>query len=178
MANQDTSSADARAHEIVTRSGTRLHVRPARADDKQALGEFFRHVSREDLRFRFLSAVREVGEERLVEMTNVDHVRTEDFLAFGDDGQTIVAAAMLAADPSLQRAEVAISVRAELKGRGIGWSLLDFVSNEAKARGIKVLESVESRENHAAIQLEREIGFTAEACPGDPTLVIVRRRLN
>lgn len=173
-----TTAATKTYRDLATRSGVRLHVRPAGPADKPALAEFFRNVSREDLRFRFLSAVREVGDERLVEMTEVDHVRTDDFLAFGDDGQTVLAAAMLAANPSLERAEVAISVRADLKGRGIGWSLLEFVSDEAKARGIKVLESVESRENQAAIQLEREMGFIAEPAAGDPTLMVVRKKLN
>ena len=56
----------------------------------------------------------------------VDHDRTEDFLAF--DGDTLIATAMLAADPEMERAEVAISIRADYKHRGIGWALLDHVA--------------------------------------------------
>lgn len=170
-----TSSSWSRT--LTTRSGFCFYVRPATPADEPALGELFRHVSREDMRFRFLSAVREVGRDRLVEMTAVDHDRTEDFLAFDDDGRTLVASAMLALDTTRERAEVAIAVREDFKGRGIGWTLLEHVARYAEARGVKVLESVESRENHAAIELEREVGFTVEACPGDATLVIVRREI-
>lgn len=163
--------------ELTTRSGLRFHVRPASPDDEAALADFFPHVSREDMRFRFLSAVREVGHQRLVEMTAVDHDRTEDFLAFDEDGRTIIATAMLALDAKRERAEVAIAIREDWKGRGIGWTLLAQVTRYAEARGVQVLESVESRANSAAINLEREMGFSVESCPGDSTLVIVRRQL-
>lgn len=161
--------------ELTTRSGFRFQVRPACPSDESALGEFFRHVSRDDMRFRFLSAVREVGPERLAEMTQVDHDRTEDFLAL--DGTTVIASAMLAVSPDRERGEVAIAIREDLKGRGIGWTLLEHVARYAQARGIKTIESIESRENHAAINLEREMGFVSTACPDDPTLAILQRKL-
>jgi ribosomal protein S18 acetylase RimI-like enzyme len=84
---------------------------------------------------------------------------------------------MVAADPDLERAEVAIAVSAESKHRGIGWTLLDHVAQYAAARGIGTLESIESRDNREAIGLEREMGFTMMPCPGDATLVLLRKRL-
>ena len=172
----DISAPGGAIDRIETRSGLRLDVRSAEPADKEALRRFFQAVSPEDRRFRFLSAVREVRDEQLVWMTTVDHVRTDDFLALDDAGQ-IVAAAMLAAEPGLARAEVAISVRADRRGQGIGWSLLDYVARKAQARGIKRLESVESRENHAAIELQREMGFSCRTHPDDATLMIVSRDL-
>ena len=168
-----TSGGDA-----TTRSGFRFHIRPASPDDEPALAEFFTHVSRDDLRFRFLSAVREVGHERLAAMTAVDHDRTEDFLAIDPDGGAIIATAMLAADPKRERAEVAIAIREDFKRRGVSWTLLEHVTRYAGQQGFKVLESIESRDNRAAIELEREMGFSVESVPGDATLVIVRRALD
>lgn len=163
--------------ELRTRSGFRFHVRPAEPDDEKALADFFTHVTPDDLRFRFLSAVREVGGDFLRRLANVDHDRTEDYLAFAEDG-TLIATAMLAADEDRARAEVAISVRADHKGRGIGWTLLDHVSRCAAAKGIGTLESIEDRANREAISLEKEMGFTARALPGDSTLLLVSKRLN
>jgi len=40
-----------------------------------------------------------------------------------------------------------------------------------------VLESLESAANEPAISLEREMGFVARECSGDPTLRIVRKTL-
>jgi acetyltransferase len=73
--------------------------------------------------------------------------------------------------------EVAISIDSRFKARGIGWALLAHVTRYAKAHGLKRLQSIESRENHAAIDLEREMGFTRKPYPDDPTLVLVEAQL-
>jgi len=166
------------SRDLTTRTGLVLHVRPVRPDDEAALAKFFEHVTPDDLRFRFLAGVHKVSHDRLVAMTHVDHRQTENFLAFAKDGKTIVATAMLACDDALEKGEVAISVRAEDKHKGVGWELLRHIGRFAEAKGLKTLESVESRENHEAIELEREQGFVAEAYPGDATLVLIRKRLH
>jgi Sortase and related acyltransferases len=165
------------SRDLTTHAGLKLHVRPARPEDEASLAEFFKHVTPEDLRFRFLAGVREVSHEQLLAMTRVDHRRTENFLAFGEDGKTVIATAMLACDAALNKGEVAISVRAEYKHKGVGWELLRLVCRYAEAKGVKILESLESRQNHEAIELEREQGFVAEAYPDDPTLVLIRKHL-
>ena len=164
--------------ELVTRSGVRLQVRPAGPGDEPLLAEFFRHVSPEDLRFRFLAGIREVSHERLLAMTRVDHETTENFLAFADGGDKVVATAMIARDGSGRKAEVAISVRADYKQKGVAWELLRYVSRYASERGIRVLESIESRENHEAVELEREQGFIATTFEEDPTLMLIRKELS
>ncbi|WP_293881562.1 GNAT family N-acetyltransferase [Sphingomonas sp.] len=163
---------------LTTRTGFRFHVRPARPADEGTLAEFFTHVTRDDLRFRFLTGLNEVGHDRIAALATVDHKQTENFLAFDEHGSTMIATAMLACDPALDRGEVAISIRNDYKHRGISWELLAHIARFAEAKGVKTLESIESRENHAAIELEREMGFTAEPYPGDPTLILVRRTLD
>jgi acetyltransferase len=163
------------AADLATRSGLKLHVRPVRPDDEPALGEMFSHVSPEDLRFRFLTGIREVGHERLVPMTQVDYRRTINFLAF--DGDLLIASAMLASDPDRIRAELAVTVRADYRGKGVSWTLVEHVMRYAEAEGIQVVESIESSDNHPALALEREAGFTTIPAPDCPTEVTVRRRV-
>ncbi|AMK22993.1 GNAT family N-acetyltransferase [Sphingobium sp. TKS] len=165
------------AFECETRTGLRLSVRPAGPGDISILDELFHHVSQEDLRFRFLSGINEVKPEQLRAMTAIDHGNPESFIAFDAANGKAVATAMLALDAEGKRGEVAISVDADYKRRGIGWTLLSFVAEHARQRGVQVIESLESRANHEAIEVERDVGFTVEECPGDPTLVIVRRTL-
>ena len=166
--------------ELGTRAGTRLRVRPAAPEDAPALKQFFARLTPSDLRFRFLSALPRPGESVLDMLVAVDHVRTEDYLAFADvDGRSeLVASAMLAADAAMDRAEVAIAVRPDFRAHGLGWTLLDFVAREAAAKGIRSLESIECRGNVAAISLEREMGFTVTDYPGDATLALVRKTLS
>lgn len=173
---RSVESAERWSGELTTRTGFRFHVRPARPEDEQALADFFAHVTPEDLRFRFLTAVREVGHDRLAAMTQIDHERTENFLALDDGGQ-ILATGMLAADPEMERGEVAISIRSDHKLRGISWTLLEHITGYAMHRGQKVIESIESRANEAAIALEREMGFRADPIAGDPTLIHLQKAL-
>jgi acetyltransferase len=161
---------------LATRGGVALHVRPVRPDDEPALADFFRHVSSEDLAFRFLTGLSDVGAERLIAMTQIDYRRTMHFLAFGDDGM-LIASALLASDPDHVRAELAISVRSDFKQKGVSWTLMQHVLRYAEAEGIGAVESVESSSNRAALALEREAGF--EVVPGsDHHEVTVRRSIS
>ncbi len=158
---------------MTTRTGFEFHVRPVAPSDEEALAEFFNHVTRDDLRFRFLSPIPEVGRELLSYLINVDHDHKEDFLALDIDDKTIIASAMIGANEDKSVAEVAIVVRSDYKHRGMSWTFLEYVISEARRSGIKKLQSIESRENHAAIELEREMGFTAKSYPGDATLMLL-----
>jgi N-acetylglutamate synthase-like GNAT family acetyltransferase len=165
------------SRDLTTRGGLDVHIRPAKPEDEVALGAFFEGVTQEDMRFRFLTALKTVSHERLVSMTNVDHRQTENFLAFAKDRPEIIASAMLACTPDMTKGEVAIAILPEFKHKGLSWELLAHVAHFAEAKGVKTLESIESREHHAAIELERDMGFTAISYPGDATLILVQRQL-
>jgi GNAT superfamily N-acetyltransferase len=160
---------------IETRTGLRLAVRAVRENDGQALASFFAAVSDDDRRFRFLSVAPAVNRGQLQDMTHCDHHHSETFLATDPGDGRIVAAATLAADEPRALAEVAISVRADQRGQGIGWSMLLHVAEQARRWGVGRLQAIESRANHAAISLEREQGFTARPVEGDASLVILEK---
>lgn len=161
--------------DLTTRSGVALHIRPVVPEDESLLAELFADMSAEDLRFRFLTGLRSVGRDRLVPMCQVDYSRTINFLAFVDG--RIVASAMLVADPDHVRAELAVAVRNGFKGKGVSWTLVEHVMRFAAAEGIRTVESIESQENHAALTLERELGFVAVSSGDSPSERIVRREL-
>ncbi|PCD02155.1 hypothetical protein COC42_11845 [Sphingomonas spermidinifaciens] len=161
--------------DVTTRSDVALHIRPVRPDDEAVLAAMFAAVSAEDLRFRFLSGVSRVGHDRLVPMTQVDYRRTINFLAFA--GEQLVASATLASDPDGERAELALAVRSDFKGKGVSWTLVDHVMRYARAKKIETIESVESLDNHAAIALEREAGFEIAPHGDCGCEVLVRRRV-
>lgn len=161
---------------LVTREGVRLYVRPAHGDDEAALATFFSRVTPEDLRFRFLTGVREVGHDRLVAMANANDDRTESLVALDGKGD-VIATAMLVGDETGERAEAAIVVRGDRKGQGIGWTLLDYLLCHARRRGYAAVESIEDRANHDAIELECQMGFEVLPIPGETALVRIRRAL-
>ncbi|OCC22451.1 GCN5 family acetyltransferase [Croceicoccus estronivorus] len=161
--------------ELATRSGVTLEVRPATEADEAALTALFDNVSDEDRRFRFFTAGEHVSHEQLAPLIHVDHFTSESFLAFDKAGGALVASALLACDSKLDTGEIAVSIRSDYKGKGVGWALLDFLGQEAQRRGVRRVIAIESRDNHAAIELEREKGFVPEEFDGDPTLVILSK---
>ncbi|MHA6720282.1 N-acetyltransferase family protein [Sphingomonas sp. RS6] len=161
--------------QLPTRSGLTIEVRSVRDSDRDQLSALFDRVSAEDRRFRFFTASPGLRPDQAEALVAVDHWRTESYLAFAPEGE-LVASGVLACDQAMETAEVAISIRSDRKGQGIGWSLLRFIADEARRRGVKALVSIESRENHQAIELEREMGFVARAVDGDPSVVMLEIR--
>ena len=163
--------------ELTTNSGFSFQVRSADESDEGVLAEFFTHVTPDDLRFRFLSAVQKVGHAQLAVLTHVDHRSVENFLALDMVTGCLLASAMLAIDDDLGKAEVAIVIRSDFKNRGIGWSLLEHAAERAAGMGVKTLQAIESQDNRSAIAVERDMGFTSRAFPGDFTLTILEKSL-
>ncbi len=161
---------------LTTRHGFRFDVRPVTADDGPIFEEFFTHVTQADLRFRFLTGMNKVGHDRIAALTLVDHQLTENFVAFPEGESVMIATGMLACDAALDTGEVAIVIRDDYKRRGISWELLAYIARFADRKGVKSLQSIESRANHAAIELEREMGFKASEFPGDATLILLSRK--
>lgn len=163
---------------LTTRSGLVLEVRPIHPDDEFLLAQFFEHVSPEDLRFRFLTAMPHPSAEQIAAMVQVDHWGSEHLLAFDAENGDLVASAMMVADKGMHVAEVAISVAMDRKERGIGWTMLRHCADVARARQIGTLQSIESRANHAAIEVEHALGFKAKAYEDDSGLVLIEADLN
>ncbi len=162
---------------LTTADGSRFRVRSARAEDDGTIKDFFSHVSRTDLRFRFLSGINEVSPAQIAMLAHPDRAQSESYLAFTADGSMMIASGMLAGDDAGEHGEVAIAIREDHKHKGVGWSFLSYIAQQAAAKGLKTLESIESRENHEAIAVERDMGFAVRDVPDDPSHVIVSRTL-
>ena len=162
---------------LKTRNGLNISIRPANDGDDEILQQLFHRLRPEDLRFRFLTEMKEVSANRIHDMTHIDHRSAETYIAFIVGEHEAVATAMLASDTKGECGEIAISVRADRRNQGIGWVLLSFATQQAKARGLKVIQSMESRQNHDAITLEREMGFKSTPCLDDPGSVLLSKML-
>jgi GNAT superfamily N-acetyltransferase len=167
--SQPTSRSVANDHAVAvskttglkTRTGFEFSVRSVDPFDEPALARLFSHLAEDDMRFRFLSAMKTPGHETLKNLVDVDHDRKEDYLAIAPDGKTIIASAVVAA------------MHRDFKRKGVGWTFLEYVAAQEKAKGVRTLQSIETRENHEAIELERQMGFKATSYPGDASLILL-----
>jgi acetyltransferase len=169
----DSPTKKAAAADLVTRSGTPVRIRVVEEADRTLLADFFHHVSREDLRFRFLTSLRALDADRLDVLCKVDPPGAISFLAFC--GEDLVAVATVAGQPDRSQAEIALATRPEWKSHGVSWALFDYAIRYAKAEGFRELLSVEKTDNHAAIQMEREMGFSISLTDGDGGEVVASR---
>lgn len=165
------------SRDLVTRSGTEIHVRPAVPGDETGLAEFFRNVTPGDLYRRYLTAIHEVDRARLRELTRDDDPLSIDFLAIDPDDGTILATAMLATDRAFDIGEFAVCTRDDAKHQGISWTLLDHLVAYATEQGIARLQSIETWDDPAAMTLERDMGFTLRRDPRDAKLVLAEKQL-
>lgn len=174
---ESAASSDPFVSNLTTRSGFSLKLRSANESDGPLLAEFFGHVSKDDIRFRFLSGMKQVGSAQLALLTRFDHGRADHLLAFHPTAGFLLASAMLALEDDPEQAEVAIALHADFKNHGIGWCLLDHLANVAASMGVRTIRSIENRGNRSAIELEREMGFTSRSYPGDSTLMLLEKTL-
>lgn len=161
---------------LVTSAGVHLRLQPVGTYESAALHRLLGSLSHEDLRFRFLVSHRP-DPAQISELVRVDHRRTEHILAIDEWSRRPVASLLMAADPQMRTAEVAIVVASGACDRGIGWALLKHAADLARSRGIETLRSIESRANHDALEVERAPGFVAKPVEGDPALVMLEAAL-
>jgi acetyltransferase len=157
------------------RDGTAVRMRPLRPEDEPLLHDLAAHMTHEDLRLRFFTPVSGLTHTVAARLSQLDYDRELAILAERDGAALGVA--HFFADPDRLRAEYAIAVRSDWKGRGVGYLLMTRLIDIARQRGIGELIGEVLRENQPMLQMCRELGFSIASDPADPALLVVRERL-
>jgi acetyltransferase len=143
-----------------------LLIRPIRPEDQAQHLAFIEHVAPEDLRLRFFSSRRELPRSELARLVQIDYAREMAFVALmapveGGAADT-VGVVRVVCDPDNVEAELAILVRSDLKGRGLGHRLMDKAIRYVRGLGTLRLVAETLHENIAMRELARSHGFRAE----------------
>ena len=149
-----------------------------RPEDEELVKEFFRHVTREDLRLRFFAAVRDFSHAFIARLVQVDYARAVAFIALDAESGAMMGAVRLQADAAHESGEYAILVRSDLKGIGLGWSLMQRMIEWARAEGLRVVEGQVLRENTIMLDMCRRLGFAVRTDPDDSDIMVVRLELD
>jgi acetyltransferase len=153
------------------RDGTVLGLRPLRPEDEPLLHDLAAHMSHEDLRLRFFTPVQGLTHAVAVRLSQLDYDRELALLAERDG--TALGVVHFFADPDNLRAEYAIAVRSDWKGRGVGFLLMSI----ARQHGVGELVGEVMRENEPMLQMCRDLGFSIGPQPADPAIMAVRKIL-
>jgi RimJ/RimL family protein N-acetyltransferase len=163
--------------QVATRDNVALNIRPANPHDEQVLIDFFGQMKPQELRYRFLTAIKRIWPRLAYELVNIDHAETENLLAFDDEGELVASAVIAASDHIKEDAEIAITVRSDLKEHGIGWTMLERACDYARSRGYRRVHSVQFSDDQVAINLQEEMGFHAQPCLEESNLTILSKDL-
>lgn len=136
-----------------------LLLRPIRPEDESLYAAFLSKVTNDDLRLRLFAPQKSLTHKFLARLTQIDYAREMAFVALTEDASELLGVARFIADPDYVRAEYAILVRSDLKGRGLGWSLMSHLIDYARATGIRELHGSVLSENSGMLKMCSELGF-------------------
>lgn len=165
--------------ERVRISDREVLLRPIRPEDETLHGEFLGRVELNDLRLRFFHAVRHFPHSELARFTQIDYDREMAIIAVtpatGAAEETLGVVRAIA-DPDGARAEFAILVRSDMKGKGLGVQLMRKIIRYCRERGVREVVGEVMVVNDRMLALARELGF--EVAPtDDPQILRLRLAL-
>lgn len=150
-------------------SGWSVSIRPIRPEDEPALHSFLKRISPEDLRLRFFAPMKEFSHEFIARLTQLDYARAMAFAAFDGNGD-LVGVARLHSNSTYENAEYAILLRSDLKGRGLGWALMQLLIEYATKQGLKQMSGEVLQDNAVMLQMCRRLGFDVQSSKADSAI--------
>ncbi len=159
---------------LEVKDGWRVAVRPIRPEDEPQLHEFLKHVTSQDLRLRFFAPMKEFSHEFIARLTQLDYARAMAFVAFDGVTNELVGVVRIHSDSIYENGEYAILLRSDLKGRGLGWALMQLIIEYARSEGLKVISGDVLQENTIMLEMCRSLGFEIKTDPADPGICDVK----
>jgi acetyltransferase len=151
----------------------KVAVRPVRPEDEPAIAAFLARVSLNDVRLRFFHPMKEFPHAFVARFTQLDYARAMAFVASDPVTREVIGLVQFHSDASYQTAEYAVLLRSDLKGRGLGWALMQLLIEYAKAEGLNSLSGEVLRDNTTMLTMCRELGFDIKGDPSDSSIILV-----
>lgn len=152
---------------LVLNGNWKIFVRPVQETDEALVLELLSRVTREDLRLRFFAAIKQFSHPFLVSLTQLDYAKAMAFIAFDEATGETLGVVRLHRRPAGDVGEYAILLRSDLKGRGLGWALMQLIVEYARSEGLKQIVGQIMHENAIMLQMCREMGFDVKPDPED-----------
>jgi acetyltransferase len=150
-----------------------IRIRPVRPQDESLYADFFRQVSPDDVRLRFFANIKDFGHAFVARLTQIDYARAMAFVAISEASGQLLGVVRLHADANYEVGEYAILLRSDLKGRGLGWKMMEIMIRYARAEGLHRIDGKVLRENAAMLKMCRELGFSITTDSSDSTVLDV-----
>jgi acyl-CoA hydrolase/RimJ/RimL family protein N-acetyltransferase len=150
-----------------TRSSQEILLRPVKISDERLIKDFFYSLSDESLYTRFISARKNVPHEMRQDLVAVDYTRDMVILAVVEgkdepEQETVVGVGQYSLNRDMHTAEVALVVRDDYQGKGVGTELLHYLTYLAKRQGLLGFSAEVLSSNRPMRSLFEKMGFDIE----------------
>ena len=162
---------------VELKDGLRLFARPIRPEDEPLIHAMLRRVTPQDLRLRFFAPMKEFSHEFIARLTQLDYARAMAFVAIDEATQELAGVVRLHSDSIYESGEYAILLRSDLKGRGLGWALMQMIIEYAKSEGLKTIAGEVLQENTVMLDMCRSLGFEVRGDPHEHDICNVKLKL-
>jgi acetyltransferase len=159
---------------ITVKDGWRVFVRPIRPEDEPLIHAFLSHVTAQDLRLRFFAPMKQFSHEFIARLTQLDYARAMAFVAFDEATNELLGVVRIHSDSIYESGEYAILLRSDLKGKGLGWALMQMIIEYARAEGLKAISGDVLTENTVMLAMCRSLGFEVNSDSAEPGICDVK----
>ena len=158
---------------VVLRDGDRVFIRQLMADDVALYPDFLADVTQDDLRLRFFATMREVSPQLIDQLVHYDADVAMAFIAIEEATGKMLGVVRLHDDMTGRHGEFAILLRSHLKGRGLGWLMMQHVIDYARGKGLESVRGQVLAENTTMLQMCEELGFAVSDDPNERGIKMV-----
>jgi acetyltransferase len=165
---------------FITKNGHLIYVRPMLPEDAPYLVDLFEHMGDDSRYRRFNQTLDRVEIDRIwLEAEQIAQGTASNsygLLAFTDmdDRPEVPVAGARFVKLTPAQAEIAISVRDDMQGMGIGTHLMSMLVDEARRQGIVVLIGSIQNDNRAVWAILKKLGYRINRQPeGNSTFISI-----
>lgn len=149
-------------------------VRPIRPEDAEQHGALFHRLPPLDVRYRFFSTMREMSQEQMARLTQVDYDREMAFIAVREATGETVGVARLVRELGGRSGEFAVIVQPDVKGHGLASHLMQRLIDWARRCGMAEIVGQVLAENAPMLAFVRHLGFSLRRMPEEPDVIEAR----
>jgi acetyltransferase len=149
------------------KDGTDITLRPIKPEDEPLEYEMLTTLSRESLRVRFFSIIKDISHEMLMRFCNIDYDREMAMVAetYVDGKRRIIGISRLIVDSDGKKAEYAIVIHDDFQAKGLGYKMTDILIGLAQDKGLDEIYGSVLTENEKMLTVVQKLGFRIKREP-------------
>ena len=161
---------------ITLSDGSAVFIRPIKPTDGPLLLDFFNRLSRETIFFRFLTNLRELQPEVLKRLVEIDYETHFALAAIvtEDTKESIIGTCRYIVKENGSHAELAVVLRDDWQGKGLGKEMVIRVVNIARSKGLASIEILLDSRNEGMKRVFASLGYPVSY---EPSIIDIADRM-